>query len=238
MSVVLITGAARRIGADIARHLHTAGHDIALHYRSSHNEALALCHALNSQRPDSCRLFQADLDSPAQLSELAQAVLQWQQRIDVLINNASTFFATNTATTTQTQWDALLNSNLRAPFFLTQALLPALQASQGCIINLIDIHASRPLPSHAVYCAAKAALATLTQAQARELAPQVRVNGIAPGAILWPPEMTDTEQQRLARQIPLQRTGSTQDIAQTAQFLIESPYITGQIISVDGGKSL
>jgi len=237
---VLLTGGARRIGAAIARALHQAGMNLALHYRSSSEEAAALRDELNRQRADSVLLLQADLRDTASLPALVeQAVIRWG-RLDALINNASSFYATPLGRTTEADWDELLASNLKAPFFLSQAAAPQLRAVEGSIINLVDIYARRPLENHPVYCAAKAGLAMLTRSLALELGPAVRVNGIAPGVILWPEQgMSETTRTQQLSRIPLRRQGEPEDIARTVLFLLQdAPYITGQIIAVDGGRSL
>ena len=237
---VLLTGGVRRIGAVIARTLHRAGMNLALHYRSSGMEAAALRDELNRQRPGSILLLQANLRDTAGLPTLVGQTINKWGRLDALINNASSFFATPLGQTTEADWDELLASNLKAPFFLSQAAAPYLQAVQGCIVNLVDIYAERPLANHPVYCAAKAGLKMLTRSLAWELGPAVRVNGIAPGAILWPEQgMSDAVKAQLLSRIPLRRQGEPEDIARTVLFLLQdAPYITGQIIAVDGGRSL
>lgn len=260
--VALVTGGARRIGAALVEALHTHGYRVLIHYRRSADAADTLAARLNRARPDSAHCVQADLESVAEVEQLAAAARTRWGRVDVLINNASDFYPTPIGSATLADWQRLMGSNLQGPFFLIQALLAELRAAKGCIINLVDIHASRPLAEHPIYCAAKAGLAMLTQALARDLGPEVRVNGIAPGAILWPEQpgsaasqpgesvpqpiplagvhpstFTSTEQSLIDR-IPARRTGDPQDIVRTALFLIEdAPYITGQIIAVDGGRS-
>jgi pteridine reductase len=241
--VVLITGAAQRIGAALAKALHTAGYRILIHYHASQDTAQALATSLNQKRADSAACIRANLNVHDDVLLLArQALAQWS-RVDVLINNASRFYPTKTGSVDETTWNDLFASNLKAPFFLAQALAPAIAQHNGSIINIVDINAQRPLAAHTVYCTAKAGLAMLTQALALELAPQVRVNGIAPGAILWPEKMSGddngTEQRAMLAKIPLARRGSPADIVRTALFLVnDAPYITGQIISVDGGRLL
>ncbi len=240
--VALITGAAHRLGAATARYFHQRGFRVAIHYNSSGDAARALAAELCQQRCDSALALGAALGDTAALAALAQLLLKHWGRLDVLINNASQFYPTPLGQVDDAQWNALIDSNLKGPFFLSQACLPALRTTRGCIINLVDIHAQRPLAGHSVYCAAKAGLAMLTQALAREASPEVRVNGISPGAILWPEgEATpdaDDKQDVLAR-IPLGRCGEPGDIARTAWFLAsEAPYISGQIIAVDGGRSV
>jgi pteridine reductase len=240
--VALVTGGARRIGAAIAAHLHRIGFDIALHYRHSADSAQALARELCAQRAGSCLLFQADLADLAQVRALAAAVLAQYATIDVLVNNASGFAATPIEHCTPAQFDNLLGSNLRAPYFLIQGLLPGLRAGRASIVNIIDVHATRPLRDFNVYGAAKAGLAALTRSLALELAPQVRVNGIAPGAILWP-EGNDSYDQSsrdsLLASTPLQRLGEPMDIARAVAFLAsDAPFITGEVIVVDGGRGL
>jgi pteridine reductase len=236
----LITGGVRRIGAVIARSLHEAGMNLALHYRSSAIEAEALGDELNQRRPDSVLLLQGDLlDTPGLPTLVERAVARWN-RLDLLVNNASSFYPTPIGKTTAAQWDEILGSNLKAPFFLSQAAAPHLQAAHGNIINLVDIHAERPMGKHTLYCAAKAGLVMLTKSLARELGPTVRVNGIAPGAILWPEGgVSETLQSHILSRIALRRLGEPEDIARTLLFLVrDGHYITGQIIAVDGGRSL
>lgn len=238
--VALVTGSALRIGACIADTLHAAGFRVLLHYRRSAAEAAALAATLNARRPDSARCLAADLDDPAAIGPLAEAALAAWGGLDLLVNNASTFSPTPFGQVTAADWDQAMASNLRAPFFLSQALAPGLRARGGAIINIVDIHAERPLKDYPVYCAAKAGLAMLTQSLALELAPQVRVNGIAPGAILWPPGQHPdaAEQQRRLAAVPLQRQGRPTDIADTVLFLARAAFITGQVLAVDGGRSI
>jgi pteridine reductase len=240
--VAVITGGARRIGAVIAKHLHGVGFDIALHYRQSADSAQALADELCALRESSCRLFQADLADLAQVSALAAALLARYSAIDVLVNNASGFAATPIEQCTPGQFDSLLASNLRAPYFLIQGLLPGLRSGNASIINIIDVHATRPLRHFNVYGAAKAGLAALTRSLAVELGPRIRVNGIAPGAILWP-EGSDSYDQpsrdNLLASTPLRRIGEPMDIARTVAFLAcDAPFITGEVIVVDGGRNL
>ena len=236
----LITGAARRIGATIASRLHEEGATVAIHYRGSAQAATALRDQLNAGRENSAEIFQANLNDDQQLDALVQNVVQWSGRIDVLINNASTFYPTPMGTVTSKQWDDLVGSNLRAPLFLSQAAMPALKSAGGCIVNIVDIHAQRPLRNHVVYGAAKAGLAMLTRSLAKDLAPEIRVNGVAPGAILWPEDdMTSETKEKILEQVPLGRQGLPADIADAVIFLArDARYVTGQIISVDGGRSL
>ena len=240
--VALITGAAKRIGACLCTSLHQQGFNIVLHYHHSKEAAENLAIELNQQRPNSVICLQASLDCNEQIQALAGAAIKCWGTLDVLINNASLFFPTEFDCATEQQWDALFNSNLKGAYFLSQALRNTLKAQQGCIINLIDIHAAKPLKNHSIYCMAKAGLVMMTKSLAAELAPEIRVNGISPGAILWPEpaaELNEINKQTILRAIPLARRGCEMDIAKTAVFLIKhAPYITGQIISVDGGKSL
>lgn len=240
--VALITGGARRIGAAIARHLHENGWNLAIHYRRSATEAEALAGELNLTRPASTAVFAADLCRNTERDALAEAVLNHWQRLDALINNASSFYPTPIGEATEAQWDDLFGSNLKAPFFLSQALAGALKRQGGSIINIADIHADRPLKAHSLYCMAKAGNVMLTKTLARELAPEIRVNAVAPGAIAWPEDaaaLSEQEQTAILAKVALHRTGDPMDIARTVRFLLEqAPYITGQIISVDGGRTL
>lgn len=237
---VLITGAARRVGATLAQTLHQAGMNIVLHYRNSLGEAEQVHRELNLRRKESAILLQADLlDNDTLESLISRATVAWD-RLDVLINNASSFYPTPVGKITEPQWNDLMGTNLKAPLFLSQAAAPHLQACNGCIINITDIHADRPLKNYTVYSIAKAGLVMLTKSMARELAPEIRCNAIAPGAILWPEseDYAHTQQEIIAR-TALKRQGSPEDIARTALFLIrDADYITGQIISVDGGRTL
>ena len=238
--LILVTGAARRVGAEIARQLHGAGASIALHYRHSAAEAEALAATLNAQRPASAFTVGGDLARVGTAEELARQVLGRAGRVDALVNNASSFFPTPIGQIDHQAWDELVGSNLMGPLFLSQALAPALQARAGAIVNIVDIHATRPLPGYPLYSAAKAGLAGLTRALAIELAPQVRVNGVAPGPIDWPEDdqFSAAERAAIIDHTLLKRTGTPADIARTVRFLIfDAPYITGQIIAVDGGRS-
>lgn len=236
----LITGGARRIGAEIAGVLHTAGANVAIHYRGSADEAGALVAALNDRRADSAHGFRADLHVTEALTALVKDVVSWAGQLDFLINNASSFYATPLGTIAEEQWADLIGSNLKAPLFLSQAALPHLKASRGAIVNIVDIHARRPLRDHPVYGPAKAGLAMLTRSLAKDLAPEVRVNGVSPGAILWPEDgMTEDVQRRIVDQIPLGRRGEPREIADCVLYLVrDATYVTGQIIAVDGGRSL
>ncbi len=238
--VVLITGGAKRIGASIAQTLHAEGMNIVIHYRSSASAARALQNNLNQQRKDSCMLIKGDLTEFNKLKALIDESVKRMGRLDLLVNNASAFFPTPHPSATEKQWDTLVNANLKAPFFLIQAAAPHLAKHAGSVINMIDIYAERPLTDHPIYCATKAGLASLTRSFAQSLAPDVRVNGIAPGAILWPEDQQDEiAQKRLLSRTPLKRLGEPQDIANIALVLCTAaPYITGQIINVDGGRSV
>ena len=238
--VALITGAAHRIGAELVQQLHAAGMNIALHYRHSVSGADLLAETLNQQRPNSVKLIQGDLLNHNDLSRIVEEAAIYWQRLDVLINNASSFYPTAVGNATEAQWDDLIGTNLKAPFFLAQAAWPHLKRQHGSIVNIVDIHAQRPMKGYPIYSAAKAGLAMLTMSLARELGPEVRVNGVAPGAIIWPEhEMDDNTKQQIIDRTALKRQGSPADIARTALFLIrDADYITGQVISVDGGRSL
>lgn len=236
----LITGAARRIGACIARHLHQAGYDLILHYRHSATDAEQLAEELNAIRPGSCSSLQADLAEMAEVERLA-AEVQATGGLNLLVNNASSFYPTPVGQVSQQDWDALINSNLRAPFFLTQALTPLLKQTQGCVINLVDVHAERGLTGYPVYSIAKAGLKMMTLSLARELAPEVRVNGIAPGPILWPEaeaSLSEEARQAVLDKTLLARTGRPEDIAGAVLYLSQAGYVTGQVLAVDGGRSL
>jgi pteridine reductase len=238
--VALITGAAHRLGAEIARHLHQAGLRVLIHYRNSSTSADALAAELNSLHHDSARTLAADLLDLTAIEQLAHAALQAWGRVDVLINNASTYYPTPVGSITSTHWDDLIGSNLRAPLFLSQALAPSLKAGSGSIVNMVDIHAEKPLHGHPVYSVAKAGLAMLTRSLAIELGPEVRVNAVAPGIILWPErELSDTEKSAMLERVVLGRKGEPNDIAKTVCFLaLDARYVTGQILAVDGGRSL
>ncbi|GHA09313.1 pteridine reductase [Oceanisphaera arctica] len=237
--VVLITGAAKRIGAEMSRHLHQQGYRLVLHYHRSEDVATALMQELNAIRPDSVRLLCQDLTRLDELSGMADKALGYFGRLDGLINNASSFYPTPFGEGTPAQWHDLAATNAAAPYFLIQALAPALRDSQGSIINMVDIHAEKGLKHHLLYTMAKNALATLTRGLAEELAPAIRVNGIAPGAIIWPAHaLTEQQKQQVLGSIPMARLGQPREIAETAAFLLAGPrYLTGQIIALDGGRS-
>jgi pteridine reductase len=241
--VALVTGAARRIGARIAEYLHQKNFRVIIHYHHSADAAEALCLTLNERRPDSAWATNADLNNISALSTLAKSAIKRWGRLDCLINNASEFFPTPLPTADEQQWDQLINSNLRGPFFLCQALGDELKSHRGAIVNIADIYGARPLDRHAIYSIAKAGNLMLTRTMAKELAPLVRVNGIAPGVILWPEVESAKEnkkkQSAIVEKIPLNRMGKPDDIARLAAFLItKASYITGQTIAVDGGKHL
>ncbi|MDP9066003.1 MAG: pteridine reductase [Pseudomonadota bacterium] len=239
--VLLITGGARRVGAEITRTLHGAGANVMLHYRHSAAAASALAAELNRKRDGSAAVCRADLLDADAADVLVNATVREFGRIDILINNASTFYATPIGEITGVHWEELLGSNLKAPLFLSQAAVPSLRDRKGQIINIVDIHGLRPLKGYSVYCIAKAGLAMLTRSLARELgADGIRVNGIAPGPVLWPEnEIDDTLKREIIAKTALKRSGSPGDVARTALFLArDAPYITGQIIPVDGGRSI
>jgi pteridine reductase len=236
----LVTGGAKRIGAVIASTLHDAGANVVVHYYTSAGPAEALTDELNERRAASAIALAADLRNMAALDGLVAGIAERTGRLDVLVNNASSFYPTPLGSITEEQWSDLIDSNLKAPLFLCQAALPLLTAARGVIINIVDIHATRPLRHHPVYGAAKAGLAMLTRSLAKDLGPDVRVNGVAPGAILWPDVgVTEKVQQTIIREIALRRAGEPSDVASAVLFLVrDAPYVTGQIIAVDGGRSV
>ncbi|MFC5742598.1 pteridine reductase [Dyella tabacisoli] len=238
--VALITGAGKRVGAVIARCLHSAGYDLALHYRRSANETQALAAELERWRPHSTLCVQAELAELEHLPTLVDTITAHYGRLDALVNNASAFYPTPLGTATPAQWNELFASNAQAPFFLTQAALPALREAHGAIVNLIDIYAERPLAEHPLYCMAKAALAAMTRSLALDLGPVVRVNGVAPGAVMWPSDGKPyDDQQAMLTRTPLHRAGSPEDVAGAVLWLLrDAPFVTGQIIRVDGGRTL
>lgn len=239
---VLVTGGAKRVGAAIVRRLHAAGANVAIHCRGSLYDALALRAELNEKRPDSAMSVQADLLDIAGFPRLVETVVQQFGHLDAIVNNASSFYPTPLDKMTDQEWIDLIGTNLKAPLFLAQAAAPELRRRHGCIVNIVDIHAELPMHGHLLYNVAKSGLAGLTRALAQEMAPQVRVNGISPGAILWPetPAWQDEEQRRkIIAHTLLKRAGEPEDIAKAVQFLIaDAPYISGQIIAVDGGRSI
>jgi len=240
--VVLVTGGARRVGAAICRRMHAAGAGLLLHYRASALEANALQAELNARRDGSVALGQADLLRLPAVVELVQAARERFGRLDAVINNASSFYATPIGEISERAWDDLVGTNLRAPLFLAQAAAPELRKARGCIVNIIDIHAELPMPNYSVYTAAKGGLLALTRALARDLGPEVRVNGVAPGTILWPEDENwgdEVARQRIISRTVLKRIGEPDDVARAVEFLVAAaPYITGQVIAVDGGRSV
>ncbi len=238
--VAMITGAAHRIGASITQKLHQSGMSVVLHYRHSHQEAQRLCGDLNAIRAHSAITLQADLHHQESLSPLIEKSQQHWGRLDLLVNNASSFYPTKIADVTEDIWNELLGSNLKAPFFLSQAAAPHLKKQRGSIVNIVDIHAERPLKNHPVYSIAKAGLVMMTKSLACELGPEIRVNGVAPGAILWPDhDMDDETRARIISRTFLQHQGEADNIAEAVLFLARNaPYTTGHILTVDGGRSL
>jgi pteridine reductase len=236
----LVTGAAKRIGAVVASTLHEAGANVVIHYHHSADEAEQLAAELNGRRANSALTASADVREVTELERMAKQVLKRTGRLDVLVNNASNFYPTPLGTVTEENWYDLMGSNLKAPLFLSQAMLPALRTANGVIINIVDVHSQRPLRDHVVYGAAKAGLAMLTRSLAKDLGPHVRVNGVSPGAIMWPEEgMSDQLRAAIIRQTALKRSGTPEDIAAAVLFLVrDAPYVTGQIIAVDGGRSV
>lgn len=237
---ILITGAAKRIGASCARLMHAEGYTLIVHYQNSETEAMALVAELNAIRTDSAWGLHADLSDGAQLRDLSVRVMDRVERLDGLIHNASQFFPCEVADVDENVWNSLFNSNLKAPFFLTQALLPLLKQSHASVINMVDIYGQRPLLGHAVYSMTKAALIAMTHSLAKELAPDIRVNAVAPGAILWPESGHEqTAQIELLSKVALQRCGEPEDIAKAVRYLmLDAPYVTGQVLNIDGGRSL
>ena len=237
--VVLITGGAKRVGAAVCRRLHAAGANLMLHYRTSAGEARLLQAELNHQRKDSVALIQADLLDLAKLPSLIDQTVQIFNRLDAVVNNASSFHPTPVGEISEEDWEDLIGANLRAPLFIAQAAAPALKKTQGAIVNITDIHAERPLKNYVVYSVAKAGLVGLTRSLARELAPEVRVNAVAPGPILWPDdeEFDELSRQRIISHTPLKREGTPEDIAKAVHFLLaEATYVTGETVNVDGGR--
>lgn len=238
---VLVTGGARRIGAAIVRRLHARGANLLIHYRSTPEAAQALCDALNRERPGSAATARAAAEDLDGYCALAQRAVERFGRLDALVNNAATFFATPLGEAREVDWERLMTANVKAPFFLSQAAHPALRESRGCVVNLVDIHAERPMPNHPVYSVSKSAMAGLTRALALEMAPEVRVNGVSPGANVWPegrPDYDAAHRDGIVQNTLLKRAGEPEDVARAVEFLIESPYVTGQILAVDGGRAL
>ncbi|EKD72324.1 MAG: Oxidoreductase, short-chain dehydrogenase/reductase family [uncultured bacterium] len=242
MKVALITGSGRRIGAEIASKLHAAGINVALHYHQSRVEAERLCHQFNEQRPHSAILLQADLTDISCLEELVKQAVNVWGRLDVLINNAARFYKTKIGQVTESSWDDLLNSNLKAPFFLSQAAADYLRMQQGCIVNIADVHAKRPMRDYGVYSISKAGLVMLTKMLAKELGPSVRVNAVSPGTVMLPEgenTLSESVTEKIINRIALHRYGTPVDIAKAVLFLVqEADYMTGEIMVVDGGRSL
>lgn len=238
--VALVTGAAKRVGAAIARRLHAAGASVVIHYRGSQAEAAALEKELNAARAGSALRVRGDLLAPVAPQALVGAALQRYARLDYLVNNASAFYPTRMGEIEASHWEELVGSNLRAPLFLAQAAAPQLALAGGAIVNLADIHAERPLKDYVVYSVAKAGLAALTRSLALELAPAVRVNAVAPGAIAWPEDgqFADGERARIVASTPLRRTGTAEEVAQAVHFLCAASFVTGQVLAVDGGRSV
>jgi len=238
----LVTGGAKRVGAAICRRLHAQGANLMLHHRASVAEARALQHELNTQRADSVALIQADLLNSASLPDLVKTTVSQFGSLDVLINNASSFFATPIGDIAEKAWDDLIGTNLKAPLFLSQAAAAELRKHHGVIVNIVDIHAEFPMKNYVVYTVAKGGLLALTRSLAHELGPEVRVNGVAPGTILWPEDGTfadEVSRHRIVNQTALKRIGDPDDIAKAVEFLVTSaPYVTGQVIAVDGGRSI
>lgn len=242
--VALVTGSARRIGAVTVRALHQQGAIVVMHYRQSVEDAKTLCDELNAIRSGSCMLQQAELSEVRSLEKMVDSIIKQCGRLDILINNASSFYPTKVGEIKETDWDNLMGSNLKAPLFLSQAAAPHLKRTQGCIVNLVDIHSERPLQEHPVYCSAKAGLAMLTKSLAKELGPEIRVNGVSPGAIMWPEADADNpeaaeEHQAILDKTSLKKSGMPDDIAKAIVFLVtQADYISGHIIPVDGGRLL
>ena len=237
--VILLTGSAKRIGAFTARYLHQLGWNIVLHYNQSEQQASELAKQMNAARADSVKLVQGSLNTVKKIENVAEQAIKAFGKLNALLNNASSFYPTPIGSITQDDWTSLVGSNMQAPLFLAQYCNPTLQQHNGVIINMVDIHAAQPLSNHTLYCMAKSALVMMTKSLAQELAPNVRVNGIAPGAILWPENtISDEDKTKVLEHIPLQRLGSMQDIAQAIEYLLNAHYVTGQVITVDGGRSI
>ncbi|MGO4892800.1 pteridine reductase [Flavobacterium sp. W21_SRS_FM6] len=237
--VMLVTGGAKRIGATTVQYFHQLGWNIVLHFNHSKEQALALSEELNAGRANSVKVVQGSLSTIADTEAVAVQAINAYGKLDALVNNASAFYPTPIGSITENDWLNLVGSNMQAPLFLAQYCTPSLQQNNGAIINMVDIHASHPLRSHTLYCMAKSALITMTQSLAQELAPKVRVNGIAPGAILWPESsLLDEEKEKILKQIPLQKLGSMIDIAKGIEYLVNASYVTGQILTIDGGRSI
>ena len=237
---ILITGAAKRIGREMAKAFFDRGWDIVIHFNNSIEDAQSLADQMNAQRSNSALIIQANLDHAKDIEKLADLALSKNGRIDALINNASTFYPTPVGTFSEANWEALMGSNLKAPLFLIQAFCEELKKNNGFIINVTDINVDKALINHSIYLAAKSGLQTLTRALAKELAPDIRVNAIAPGAILEPPnvEWTSEQKNKIINSVPMAKMGTEKDIVDAAIYLSEAEYVTGQILNIDGGKSL
>ena len=237
--VALVTGAARRVGSVLVRALHGAGADVVLHYRSSEEAARAITATLNATRPDSAVVVQADLLDAQAPSKLVAAAQETFGRLDILVNNASSFYPTAIGEISESDWNDLVGTNLKAPLFLTQAAVPLLRVANGLVLNLVDIHGLRPLRRYPTYCIAKAGLIMLTKSLARELAPQVRVNAVAPGPVLWAQDTDADLREEIVSRTLLKREGSPEDVARALlYFAADAPYVTGQVLAVDGGRSV
>jgi pteridine reductase len=240
--VVLITGGAKRVGAAICRLLHAEGYSLMVHYKSSLNEARALQAELNLQRPNSAAIVHGDLLDIPSIPNLVHETVQCFGRLDVLINNASTYYASEVGEIDEEKWHDLMGSNLKAPLFLSQAAAPELRKNHGCIVNITDMHVERPKKGYIIYSVAKAGLVTLTKSLAHELSPEVRVNAVAPGPVQWPennPQFDEVYRQRVINQTLLKRVGAAEDVAKAVKFLVaDAPFITGHVLAVDGGRSL
>lgn len=240
--VALITGAARRLGAEIAHTLHEAGFNVVLHYHRSFEEAKRLCTVFNENRPGSAVILQADLADTRHLADLVKNAAQQWGHLDVLINNASRFYKTSIDTVTEENWDDLLNSNLKAPFFLSQAAMSYLHARKGCIVNLADVHGERPMRDYGVYCVSKAGLLMLTKMLAKELGPSIRVNAVSPGTVMLPEGLNTLkkdEKEKILSRVALRRHGTPKDVAKAVLYLVaQADYVTGTVLTVDGGRSL
>jgi pteridine reductase len=240
--VALVTGAARRIGAEIARTLHADGLNVVLHFHTSADEAKALCDELNRVRADSAALARADLNETAQLELLVSLAVSHWGRLDVLVNNASRFYRTHKGATTRAAWDDLMDTNLKAPFFLSQAAVPFLEKHQGCIVNIIDVHGERPMQDYSAYCISKAGMVMLTKSFAKEWGGKIRVNAVSPGQMIFPEGdnvLTDAIKQKISSRTAMKRIGSPAEIGKAVLFFVRgADYITGQVLAVDGGRSL
>lgn len=236
--VALVTGSSQRLGAHIVSMLHARNMRVIVHYHNSESSAHALCDMLESKRLGSTLRIAANLASPEAPRQIVDFITSRWGRLDVLVNNASVYYPSPLASSTMSDWDDMSAVNLRAPYFLCKEALPLLEVQGGNIINLVDIYAERPRPDYAIYCATKAGLVAMTRALARELAPKIRVNAIAPGAILWSSETTSLDQEKILASVPLGRLGSVEDISRAVLYLLDAPYVTGQVINVDGGQSI